>query len=100
MRLAHVLLVLCACGGTAGPSLVSTPAGDGGVDADAGAPAGGGATDAGVQPSGPWLAGCSMVPPDNEWDPDISADAVEPHPAPVPAYTCPGPPNPPRHFCR
>jgi hypothetical protein len=82
--------LLAACGGTSAGSgqLVPVIPDDGGA-ADAGPLADGGAPDAGatlpitdagpaVQP-GPSLGGCPMFPADNEWNRDISGDAVDPH---------------------
>ena len=75
-HIAASLLALAACGGTLAPSL---PVGN--ADAGASDPGGALAADAGVQQGSPSLAGCPMFPAGNEWNRDVSADAVDPHSA-------------------
>jgi hypothetical protein len=84
-----IALLLAACGGTASPSgkLISEPVlpDDGGLS-DAGVSDAGAAADAGpVSDAGttaqasPSLGGCQMFPAGDEWNRDISGDAVDAH---------------------
>jgi hypothetical protein len=87
-------LLLAACSGRSLQSVIALDAGqladpDAGADggaavgsADDAGPADAGAVDAGPAAAvGPTLGGCPMFPPGNDWNRDISADAVDPHSA-------------------